>query len=446
MNSRLKVFRSFNRFFLSRKGLIFAFFGLIALFNTIYLIRFISHIDRSGLVDLNCYWNSGLYVRLHMNPYTAYLEKISLPAEISLIDGSIVDIDEAEAILLHPGLPGNTAPFVLFFSLFSFLPLRTAAVIWALANILYSVMIPILVLKIFEEFGLAIRKGFYPIAIYVFFALNMTFRGIIGNGQTTSFILVFMLLSILGERRGHYGLAGTCLGIALSKYNVAIPVFIYFLYQREWRVLILSVVFQLIGLAVFAAITQVSPIEILQNYLAIARFHATSGYVHGVNVSAYLPKSLLFVVGSLVLVTFVFAGVGRFITQRRAGSDEAARSIAMTFLALSFLWTLLGFYHLGYDTVLAIFPLLRIMVTIDRYDTSHCEQSQTFIVLLMTGIALIGLTIPGTVFRLILPGQNLDSFAMTSAFILLTIVIMIVDAFPMSERRTEGSPRQTAWQ
>lgn len=446
MNIVSLYFRAFNLYFMKKKRFVCVLFVLIAVFNIAYLFRFVSNIDETGLVDLNCYWNSGLYVRLRMNPYSAYLNKTPLPTEIPFIDGSLVDLDAVQDILMHPGLPGNTAPFVLFFTLFSFVPLRIAAVLWAIANFLISLMIPILILKIFETFGYTVEKHFYFFAVSVFLALNMTFRGIIGNGQTTTFILLFMLLSILFAREDRDVWAGISLGIALSKYNVAIPVVVYFLYKREWRILILSGVFQFAWLAALAAITQVSPFEILLNYLEIARFHATSGYVHGVNLGAYLPKNLYFAVGSFVFVSLLFVWIGRKNSQRITNPAEVSASGEITFLSLTFLWTLLGLYHLGYDTVLAIFPILWILYRMNRYGNSDWERPQAFVQIVLMGISFIGLIFPGTVFRVILPNRNLDSFAMTGGFILLTAVIANFGSFPTHARKTGESHRQTASQ
>ena len=115
------------------------FFGCVALFNLVYAIFFIIHITEAGLVDMNRYWNCGLYIRRNMNPYHAHLNKIELSLPIRLVGGSSVDSGLANTLLFLPGYPGNTAPFVFLFSVFSFLPLKYAAVIWSVLNILFAV-------------------------------------------------------------------------------------------------------------------------------------------------------------------------------------------------------------------------------------------------------------------------------------------------------------------
>lgn len=406
------------------------FFGCVALFNLVYAIFFIIHITEAGLVDMNRYWNCGLYIRRNMNPYHAHLNKIELSLPIRLVGGSSVDSGLANTLLFLPGYPGNTAPFVFLFSVFSFLPLKYAAVIWSVLNILFAVFIPLIILKIFRAYGISLPEYFEVLSVLVFFSLNMTFRGIIGNGQTTSLIFLFLCLSVLFFKRGQPIFAGLVLGLALSKYNVAVPVFIFFLMRRQFKILSIAVLVQLIGVLFLSLWAWVSPIEIVEDYLAIAFFHATISYVHGINISAYFPKSILVSLGSFLIVTILY-GVGFYFSAGRStkiklssGQDD------LPILNLLFLWTLLSLYHLGYDTILAVFPLLFIILRFYKIKTPLIFCRGVGLDMLLTVLALILLILPGSVFRLILPGTSLDSFAMTVAVGFFSIVSVRV-TFPI---------------
>ena len=287
------------------------------------------------------------------------------------------------------GYPGNTAPFVFLFSVFSFLPLKYAAVIWFVLNILFAVFIPLIILKIFRAYGISLPEYFEVLSVLVFFSLNMTFRGIIGNGQTTSLIFLFLCLSVLFFKLGQPIFAGLVLGLALSKYNVAVPVFIFFLMRRQFKILLIAVLVQLIGVLFLSLWAWVSPIEIVEDYLAIAFFHATISYVHGINISAYFPKSILVSLGSFLIVTILY-GVGFYFSAGRStkiklssGQDD------LPILNLLFLWMLLSLYHLGYDTILAVFPLLFIILRFYKIKTPLIFCRGVGLDMLLTVLALI---------------------------------------------------------
>lgn len=186
----------------------------------------------------------------------------------------------------------------------------------------------------------------------------------------------------------------------------------------------------MIGVLFLSLWAWVSPIEIVEDYLAIAFFHATISYVHGINISAYFPKSILVSLGSFLIVTILY-GVGFYFSAGRStkiklssGQDD------LPILNLLFLWTLLSLYHLGYDTILAVFPLLFIILRFYKIKTPLIFCRGVGLDMLLTVLALILLILPGSVFRLILPRTSLDSFAMTVAVGFFSIVSVRV-TFPI---------------
>jgi len=108
-------------------------------------------------------------------------------------------------------------------------------------------LIPGLVIRLLPEKNSL--TGFHKLLIFfVFFILQGT-RIANWVGQTTLLVFFFMLTALLVTRKNEF-LAGILLGIALSKYSLAISVFLFLLLKREYLILIISLVVQVLGAAI----------------------------------------------------------------------------------------------------------------------------------------------------------------------------------------------------
>jgi hypothetical protein len=56
----------------------------------------------------------------------------------------------------------------------------------------------------------------------------------VGTGQTTLFVFALMLGALLTMSKNWFA-SGIMLGFALSKYSVALPVFLFMLYEQKYR-------------------------------------------------------------------------------------------------------------------------------------------------------------------------------------------------------------------
>ncbi len=414
-----------------KKIFFFVFFGSIALFNILYTIDFIRNISTNGAVDFNTYWYSGLFIRQGISPYQGFLQNHAIELPISFISKSPTDLSY---INTHPGelnvRPGNTAPFVIIMSLFSFLPLNLATRIWSIINILIAFVIPILILNYLKRTNLTIPIYFYPLSILIFFSLNMTSRGIIANGQNGLLIFLFILLSLMTADRRKLTLSGIFLGFALSKYNLVFPVFIYFIIKKEYRILITAIIVQLLGLFLLSSITvNTSPIQILQDYLTIARYHQLNlSGSSGVNISNYLPKTIIISIFSFIGTTLLIILVYFIVFKKSNPLVKYEKKMDMILISVLFLWGLLSVYHLGYDTILMIFPLLFLFLVLENDQKEICGwfyKLNLFLISVIIGILII----PGSIFRFIFSYKNASSIAMTFAIILLLIMICIYSSF-----------------
>lgn len=402
------------------KQLFFVFFGVIALFNLAYTFDYLWNISTNGAVDFNTYWYSGLFIRQGISPYQGFLENHELKIPVRFLFESNIDM---APINTHPGnlnvRPGNTAPFVLIMSIFSFLPLKLATTVWAILNTILAFVIPILILVYFKQTRLKIPSYLYPLSVLIFFSLNMTSRGIIANGQNGVLILFLLILALTVANSRKSIIAGIFLGLAISKYNFAIPVFIYFLIKKEWRILVTAVTVQFLGIVLLSNITaNSSPLQILQDYFSIAIYHQMNiSGTSGINISNYFPKTIIIGILSFVVIT-VPVGIVIFVNLHKLIKLIDQKKLDMVLLSVSLLWGLLSVYHLGYDVILAIFPILFLFLVLENIqDDIHKIFNKKLLATFSIGILL--LIIPGSVFRLVFSNENASEIAMTIAILLL---------------------------
>jgi hypothetical protein len=411
----------------TNKILLFTIFGIIALLNIGYVFYVLVNITNKGLVDFNFYWYSGLFVRQHVNPYEGFLQNFALNFPISFIDGNNVT---PGTILTYPkmlpGLPGNTSPFVLLMTLFSFLSLKNATIVWTILNLGLAIVIPIEIMKCLRNTKLKIPYYLYSLAILIFFSLNMTSRGAIGNGQPSLFIFFLMILTIILIDSNKLLLAGLFFGIALSKYNVSLPILVFLFYKKQWKVLITAIIVQIVGILVLSLITTSSPLVIIKDYFEMAYYHSVIfDAFQGINISDYLPKSLIFAVSSFLAITLFVGGALHLALTRMKNIKMDNKIVDVIVLSILFLWALLAVYHLGYDAILTIFPLLIFLVIIEN---SHLRINaiRATPIIGITLIVLISLIIPGSVFRFITHNNNSGNLIMTLSIIVFLIINIIL--------------------
>jgi hypothetical protein len=410
-----------------KKYLLFVFFGAIALFNLGYILYFFRYIPPGGAVDFNTYWYSGLFIRQGISPYQGFLQNHALKIPANFLFGRHADI---ASINIHPGdlnvRPGNTAPFVLIMSLFSYLPLDLATTVWSIFNLILAFVIPPLILYYFKRKRLRVPKYLYPLSILVFFSLDMTSRGIIANGQNGIFILFLLLLALLMADNQKSIIAGIFLGLALSKYNLSFPVFIFFLIKKEWRILVTAITVQLLGIVLLSSITaNSSPFQIFQDYFSIAIYHQLNlSGSWGINISSYMHRTIIISILSYVAIT-IPVGIVCFTNLKKPIKLIDEKKLDVVLLSVLLLWGLLSVYHLGYDAILAIFPLLFLFLVLENIqDDTHSIFNKKFLATISTAILL--LIIPGSILRSVFSLEYASELAITIAILLLLIVNLLL--------------------
>jgi hypothetical protein len=371
-----------NRVF---KIFLLVLFGCLAIFGFVRSIQ--GTITEQGASDFHAYWYAGTFIREGINPYKASQEGWIISHPITFIDGTM------ETNIAFKGgstVPANTAPLVLLLYPLSFFTWVTAKTIWLVINICLGIATPILLIKILP----LVKKSDQWLLAFMFWGLLAT-RAAIGPGQTTLIIFFLMLVALLFKE--YWAVAGVALGLALSKYSLAFPVFLLFCFQKKWRACIVSVVVQLVGIGLMSLITLTSPWEIYKEYYHMLIVHADQG---GINIAAYFGQDLI--INIFLFIATIALGVLICFKSSSIRSKNFYPQVSVILI----LWFLLAVYHKQYDALVFILFISFVLFGINNkiWNMSSCwYKILLWVTILLTAFE----SIPGTTFlEKLLPGSS----------------------------------------
>jgi hypothetical protein len=244
-------------------------------------------------------------------------------------------------------------------SVFSWFPWPEAKLLWMFLNLLFTLLIPILTIKLLPQQDTLSR--FQKITIFFIFFILQGTRIANWVGQAT--LLVFcMMLGALLLRQKHKVLAGILLGFALSKYSLAVGVFLFLLLKREYFILALSLVVQIFGV-VIASLLGGQPIFFTLNYYV--RLITQYSVFPGIHLASLFPANN---VVALLLALFATLILGIYLWQmrHRVSSTLSGPELTLSFtdwhlLSILLLWSLLVVYHRAYDTLVVIILIVTLI-------------------------------------------------------------------------------------
>jgi len=191
--------------------------------------------------------------------------------------------------------------------------------------------------------------------VFLLFVDLSATRIAIENGQITLLVFALMLITLLTADFA-WPLAGIALGFALSKYSLAFPMFIFMLYKRHYRVILMAVLIQILGVLGLAALSKQSPVTIVLENIQLFLQHFNQP---GIQLSRWFafPSSngLVSLIPALVMTGLVFLPL--FFWLLKAGHTTAQHGEIVDFhlMTILFIWTLLLGYHRLYDTLILVF-------------------------------------------------------------------------------------------
>jgi hypothetical protein len=334
---------------------------LVCILAGVYAIAVMTYIfietqTPEGARDFHQFWYAGQFIIQGRDPYEAFFagEQPALP--IAYLDGVVVD----RYPVGQPDLeitPSNTPAMLLLLSPLAYLSWANAKLAFLFINILLMLLTAILIVRRipFADVKLSPIDEIFIFLIYI--DLSAT-RIAIENGQTTLLVFLLMLVTVLYAQRD-WRISGLALGLALSKYSLSLPIFLFLLFKKKFRILLAAVSVQILGILGIAAITGTSPLTIvLENIQLFFRLFDQPGihlsrWFEG--ISGNLISSMLPV---LIMTLAVFVPIYFWLRSRQVPSNMQD-VIDFHLLTILFIWTMLVAYHRLYDTlILIIFVVL----------------------------------------------------------------------------------------
>jgi hypothetical protein len=337
----------------------------------------------TGALDLHPYWYYGHFVRMGINPYAAFAEERLLPRPARYLDGSEVAPEEVAQPYLER-IPGHTASTLLLSALLSYIPWQPLKYGWFFFNLILIAALPWLAMRLLPP-ALQLAAKLNWLAALSFYAMKGP-RFALSNGQPSILIFFLMLVTLL-LRQTHWIWAGLALGIALGKYSLSLPLAIFLLAERRFRLVALALLVQLVSLAVVAALEGGSLWQTVGQYWAMVEHF--SGRVLGVHLGYLLydyPQLLAVLIGAGTLVTLAI--VMRAMRRGLLAADVLPLNSLLT------LWTLLAVYHRSYDTILALFFVI---VCLSALSTWQLPLRQMQFLGLCWVLALLLMCLPGEI-------------------------------------------------
>ena len=315
--------------------------------------------------DLYTYWYAGLFIRQGEDPYAAFLARQEPELPITFLDGKADSTEDVKIPGLVPA-PANTYPLIYMLTIFSFLTWPAAKVAWLACNLVLVLLIPVFLVRLLLYRQSLDRRITIGLAL-VFIGFTST-RYALSSGQLSFLVFGLMLASTLLVDE-HPWFAGILMGIALSKYSLALGFFLYFLlFERRFRMSLVAILVQIGGAAFLAWTSQTSILQVLQGYQILFEHHAR---MEGIQLSALLSTG-----GSNPPLSAGFTLlVGLFLIRyalKNPVSLKADPLVRLYFLTTLLLWSLLVGYHRAYDALTFIlFIGLAVSIVNDLKVKSH---------------------------------------------------------------------------
>ncbi len=246
---------------------------------------------------------------------------------------------------------------ILALSPLSLLPDAWAVRIWAAMNLDLAVAAPYLAVRIVRPQA-PWRTIALPVLIFLCWG---GFRTLL---QFSLITLVFGLLAMrLADRRPAW--SGVCLGLALMKPQIAVPIFFWALFTRRLRIAAAGVMVVIAGVVLFCIRAGANPIAVIQRYADTLHTHYLADQdLIMVGLAQLRPLIALAIPDpGIVNAAAIAIAVGLLACICLLGFAEGKRGDVLLISAppLAAVWSLLTFYHLTYGFVVLL-PVATLLV------------------------------------------------------------------------------------
>ena len=299
------------------------------------------------------------------------------------------------------------------------LSLGVAHPVWMLLNVAMAVLAPYLAARFFRPHD---PFGVIALPILMFLCWG-------GMRTLTQFTLLALTCSMAAmvTANSRQIAAGAWLGLAMMKPQVAVPVFLWSVFTRRWRIVLTSIA--VIGglIVVFCVRAGAHPAWVAERYVEIlAVYHTGTTNLAGISELRPLIRQLVSNVSEVdAIATSLALGILAAICVMGFQEGASRRRVLYAAPPLVACWSLMTFYHLTYGFVI----LLPVMMLLALNDSEQSTLRKTLFWTLQLGMMF---DIPGLSRRGGLEGTPLFTHLLAHAdraLILLLFVGLIVLAW-----------------
>jgi hypothetical protein len=229
-----------------------------------------------------------------------------------------------------------------------------------------------------------------------------------------------MLVAVLYAERDER-ISGLALGLALSKYSLSLPVFLFLLFKKKFKILILSVGVQLLGILGIAAITGTSPLTIvLENIQLFLRLFDQPGIHLSRWFEGISNDLILSMLPVLIMTLAVFLPILYWLRTRPVPRNMQD-VIDFHLLTVLFIWTMLVAYHRLYDTLILIVFVVLLYKGFSMPSLWSLSEEERRIILGYSVILPLILILPARLVDRFLPG-----YYATTGDLIVTIFLLLM--------------------
>ncbi len=380
-----------------------------------------------GSRDYHQFWYAGQFIIQDNDPYEAFFagEKPDLP--IQYADGVTVSQYPVAQYDLEI-TPSNTPAMLLALTPFSFFSWWTAKWSFLVINILLMLGTGWMAIRYVPFGGVKLSRLQELLIFLIYFDFSAT-RIAIENGQTTLLVFLLMMIALIFSKRAWY-VAGLALGLALSKYSLSIPVFLFFLYQKNFKALLLAVAVQLAGVIGMAGVSGGTPFRVIEeNIMLFFRLFDQPG-VHLSRWFEFISDNhFMTIIPSLLMTALIFIPMFLWLQRTPHGTEEQKEIRNFHVLTVLFIWTILVAYHRLYDTLILIFFVILVFKGLARPGIWELSQrGRNMLLAFMAVFIPLILILPARIVDFLLPFYygRVSDFVTTSLLVIMLAISMFL--------------------
>ncbi len=386
--------------------------------------------SEAGGNDLYTYWYAGHFLREGKDFYKAFIDDEVPSVPVKYLDREVDTLDG----IIFPGLvpaPASTTPVFFLLAPLAFLSWPLAKATWLVLNLFLLGAIPFLIVRLFPKHDWL--KGWEFLGFTLALVGLTSTRYAAASGQITFLILDLLLATLILADHKPW-IAGILLGVALSKYSLALGILILFIFfEPNVRLVLAAGIVQIAGMIGLMFISGSGFMEITSEYILMALWHAGREGIH-LAAAFQSGQSLGIIAVALTLAVGIPLIIWRWKFARRKFTQPLSPLTRYHLAVILILWVLLVGYHRAYDAMVVI-TFFGLIAYLAKQPTAW-RLSDLFRtgLIIFSIMGLLMLMVPsGSVVRSLLPSSlgafwgeaaNLITTALISIFLIVTIVLL----------------------